>query len=458
MADTPDWAKEPSVTVSPAPDWATSPDSRPGKSIAKRPGDPSWAQQMGGLTYGAGTQLLGAPGEAEEFLTTGGKGEKLGGEGQFFPTTKQVRTGLKEIGVEPPAKTGFMQKTGEVLADVGMALPMGARTVGTVVGSTTKEGERIAGIAERLGFKLSPSQVRADAPVSEKGAFNAFGKWDKHNQTLANRLASNGTGKAVDEITGPFLTQRIKDLGKEFDDVYKGKEFAIDPNAATFLQNLNYYEQQLGFGGVPAIREATISILNNIQTGKIAGDDLQRLRNALTQTARTSSDRGKAHEIYDLVDKLDDAVESKNDGLKKTLDVLRPKYRNTVILEDLYNSGGIQQGNISLERLGNQVSDKSSLRRNPQDIDNLGMLGSQLGLRARWETAGEDMPGIVKGAVRTHGMLPEVVRGLSVPLRSRPARVAQRYANRPAGATQRLGEALGTTPAIEGMVRPSDKK
>ena len=431
-------------------DWK----NQPGKSVAKRPGDPSWAQQMGGLTYGAGTQLLGAPGEAEEFLTTGGKGEKLGGEGQFFPTTKQVRTGLKEIGVEPPAKTGFMQKTGEVLADVGMAVPMGARTVGTVVGSTTKEGERIAGIAERLGFKLSPSQVRADAPVSEKGAvFNA-----KHNQTLANRLASNGTGKAVDEITGPFLTQRIKDLGKEFDDVYKGKEFAIDPNAATFLQNLNYYEQQLGFGGVPAIREATISILNNIQTGKIAGDDLQRLRNALTQTARTSSDRGKAHEIYDLVDKLDDAVESKNPGLKKTLDVLRPKYRNTVILEDLYNSGGIQQGNISLERLGNQVSDKSSLRRNPQDIDNLGMLGSQLGLRARWESAGEDMPGIVKGAVRTHGMLPEVVRGLSVPLRSRPARVAQRYANRPAGATQRLGEALGTTPAIEGMVRPSDKK
>lgn len=446
-----DWDKPQEKPAKNIPDWDK---EGPGKSIAKRPGDPSFVQQMGGLAYGAGTQVLGAPGEAEEFLTTGGKGEKLGGEGQFFPTTKQVRTGLKEIGVEPPAKTGFMQKTGEVLADVGMAVPMGARTVGTVVGSTTKEGERIAGIAERLGFKLSPSQVRADAPVSEKGAvFNA-----KHNQTLANRLASNGTGKAVDEITGPFLTQRIKDLGKEFDDVYKGKEFAIDPNSATFLQNLSYYEQQLGFGGVPAIRSAADSILNNIQTGKIAGDDLQRLRNALTQTARTSSDRGKAHEIYDLVDKLDDAVESKNLGLKETLDVLRPKYRNTVILEDLYNSGGIQQGNISLERLGNQVSDKSSLRRNPQDIDNLGMLGSQLGLRARWETAGEDMPGIVKGAVRTHGMLPEVVRGLSVPLRSRSARVAQRYANRPAGATQRLGEALGTTPAIEGIVRPSDKK
>ena len=454
MADTPDWAKESSVTVSPAPDWATSPDSRPGKSIAKRPGDPSFVQQMGGLAYGAGTQLLGAPGEAEEFLTTGGKGEKLLGEGQFFPTTKQVRSGLKEIGVEPPAKTGFMQKTGEVLTDVGLAVPMGARTVGTMVGSTTKEGERIAGIAERLGFKLSPSQVRADAPVAEKGAvLNA-----KNNQTLANRLASNGTGKAVDEITGPFLRKRIKDLGNEFDKVYKGKEFRIDPSIQPNLENILAREQELGFAGVSAVKGAAQSILDNISSGKVRGDDVQRLRNALTQAARSAGSRGKSHEIYELVDVLDKAIESTNPAMKAKLAQIRPQYRNTVILEDLYNSGGIKQGNISLERLGNMVGDKSALRRNPQDIDNLGMLGSQLGLRARWETAGEDMPGIVKGAVRTHGILPEVVRGLSVPLRSRPARVAQRYANREAGLTQRLGEALGTTPGIEGIMRPSDKR
>jgi len=454
MADTPDWSKEPSVTVSPAPDWATSPDSRPGKSIAKRPGDPSWAQQMGGLTYGAGTQLLGAPGEAEEFLTTGGKGEKLGGEGQFFPTTKQVRTGLKEIGVEPPAKTDFMQKTGEVLADVGMAVPMGARTVGTMVGSTTKEGERIAGIAERLGFKLSPSQVRADSPVAEKGA----ALWAKQNQTLANRLASNDTGKATDEITEGFIRERIDTLGKEFDKVYKGKEFAIDSSIRPQLENILAREQELGFAGVTAVKGAAKSILDKLSTNKVSGDDLQRLRNALTSAARNSESRIKAHEIYELVDVLDEAVETRNPAMAAKLAEIRPQYRNTVILEDLYNSGGIKQGNISLERLGSRIGDKSALRRNPQDIDNLGMLGSQLGLRARWESAGEDMPGIVKGAVRTHGMLPEVVRGLSVPLRSRPARVAQRYANRPAGATQRLGEALGTTPAIEGMVRPSDKK
>jgi hypothetical protein len=451
-----DWDKPQEKPAQNIPDWDK---EGPGKSIAKRPGDPSFAQQMGGLAYGAGTQILGAPGEIQEFFTTSGKGEKLfGPESPIsipnLPTAGEIRKGLKGSAIEPEPKTKFMQKTGEVLADVGMAAPMGARTVGTMVGSTTKEGERIAGIAERLGFRLSPSQVRADSPVAEKGAvFNA-----KHNQTLANRLASNGTGKAVDEITEPFLRGRIKDLGSEFDKVYKGKVFKIDPSVEPHLENILAREQELGFAGVSAVKGAAQSILDNIATGQVKGDDIQRLRNALTQAARSAGSRGKSHEIYELVDVLDKAVENSNPAMKATLATIRPQYRNTVILEDLYNSGGIKQGNISLERLGNQVGDSAQLRRNPQDIDNLGMLGSQLGLRARWESAGEDMPGIVKGAVRTHGILPEVVRGLSVPLRSRPARAAQRYANRPAGATQRLGEALGATPAIEGMIRPSDKK
>jgi hypothetical protein len=452
MSDAPDWSKEPSVTVSAAPDWASSPDSRPGKSIAKKPGDPSWAQQMGGLAYGVGTEIAGAPGEIEEFLTTSGKGEKLGGPGQVFPTAPEIRKGLKGTALEPDPRTKFMQKTGEVVADVGMAAPAGYRGVGKIVGSTTKEGERIAGIAERLGFKLSPSQVRADAPVSEKGAvFN-----EKNNQTLANRLASNGTGKSVDEITGPFLSQRIKDLGKDFDNVYKGKVFNIDTGIKGQVQGILEREENLGFAGFGTVKQAAQSIIDRIDTGKVAGDDIQRLRNALTQSARNTSDRGKAHEIYELVDVLDGAVESRNPGLKATLGVLRPQYRNTVILEDLYNAGGIKQGNISLERLGNQLGDKSALRRNPQDIDNLGMLGSQLGIRARWETAGEDMPGIVKGAVRTHGIIPEVVRGLSVPLRTRGARAAQRYAGQ-GSKGQVLGEALGTVPAIEETISPNKR-
>lgn len=200
------------------------------------------------------------------------------------------------------------------------------------------------------------------------------------------------------------------------------------------------------------------SILDNISTGKVRGDDVQRLRNALTQAARSAGSRGKSHEIYELVDVLDRSIESMNPAMAAKLKEIRPQYRNTVILEDLYNSDGIKQGNISLERLGKQVGDSAQLRRNPQDIDNLGMLGSQLGLRARWESTGGDIPAVIEKTTRTHGPLSTAIRSLGAPLRTRQARAAQRYANAPAGPTQRLGEALGATPAIEGIVRPSDKK
>jgi hypothetical protein len=186
-------------------------------------------------------------------------------------------------------------------------------------------------------------------------------------------------------------------------------------------------------------------MVEQIDNGKILGDDLQRVRNALTQTARSTTNRGKAHEIYELVDVLDKAVELQNPAMKATLATLRPQYRNTIILEDLFNAGGIKAGNISLERLGAQTFNSGQLRKNPQDIDGLGMIGNQLGLRAMWETAGESMPGVVKGAVRTHGLLPEAIRGLSTPLRSATARKAQKAASRKVNPVRGAAEALGVT-------------
>jgi len=451
MANTPDWASESpkSTTAEPAPDWAT---SRPGQSIAKRPGDPSFPQQMYGMAYGAGTELLGAPGEIEEFFTTSGKGEKLGGKGQAFPTAAEIRKGTSET-FKPAKGTEAMQTVGQVGADIGMAVPAMYRGVGKLVGGTTKEGERIAGVAEKMGFKLSPSQVRAESPVAEKGA--AF--YSKENQVLANRLASKGTGVQTDEVTGKFIEKRIKDLGKEFDKVYKGKEFKIDASVAPTIQNILAREQDLGFAGVPAVKGAAQSILDNIATGKVKGDDVQRLRNALTQSARSAGSRGKAHEIYELVDVLDRAVENSNPAMKATLERIRPQYRNTVILEDLYNSGGIKHGNVSLERLGGVVGDKNTLRRNPSDIDTLGEIGRELGLRARWESAGGDIPELVEKTTRTHGPLSTAIRSLATPLRTRYARAAQRSAQR--GSTpQKLGEALGTVPAIEEIIGPKEKR
>ena len=432
----------------------------PSKSISKRTSEPSAFEKIGGFSSGVAKGVLSAPGEIEEFLTTPGNREtkppdflsflpssnkpmKLLGAGSVFANAKETEQALKIGGIEAPAGTKTQEKIGEFVGNVGVSVPGLFRGLGYAVGVTTKEAARIAGIAEKLGFKLSPSQVRESSPVAEKGALG----YAKSNQNLANRLASSGTGKEVNEITDPFLRERLSTLGKEFDKVYKGQEFNINRNMKGHIENILAREEELGFAGVSTVKQASQSMLERVETGKILGDDLQRLRNALTQTARSTTNRGKAHEIYELVDVLDKAVEIYNPKMQATLAVLRPQYRNTIILEDLYNAGGIQLGNISLERLGAQTFNSGQLRRNPQDIDGLGMIGNQLGLRAMWETAGESMPGAVKGAVRTHGLLPEAIRGLSTPLRSATARKAQKAESRGINPVRGAAEALGTTMA-----------
>jgi hypothetical protein len=454
MADF-EWDKPQQTNI---PDWDK---ESLGKSIAKRAGDPSWAQQMGGLAVGAGTEVLGAPGDIQEQLRNvkhwASKKTGIPESPITFPTmptSRELRESVKGTSLEPDPRTKFMQKTGEVAADIGMTIPGGYRGLGKVVGETTAESERIAQAAEKLGFKLSPSQVRADKPVAEKGALFAA----KDNQRLANQLASRGTGVQVNEVTGDFIGKRIKELGKKFDEVYQGKTLRVDPSVEPHLENIIAREQELGFAGVTPVRQAAATMLENIKSGYVQGDDVQRLRNALTATARSTDNRGKAHEIYELVDVLDRAIEGSNKGMAAKLSVIRPQYRNTIILEDLYNSGGIKGGNVSLERLGNVVGDKNTLRRGKQDIDTLGEMGRELGLRARWETAGEEVPGVVNEAMRTHGPLVTAIkRTLGAPLRSGVARKAQIAAQREAPATQKLAEALGASTPIVHLVRPRDK-
>lgn len=417
--------------------------ARPSKSIAKR--DSTFAEKLGATAYGMGTGTLGSLGEIEEFVTQKGD-EGILGKGTVFPTVKETRQALKSVGIEEPRPELRPYQTAGELLTLGLGAPKVLRSAGKVIGTPTETVQEVATKAERLGFKLAPTQLRQDVPTPETASlFNA-----ERNQTLANKLASRGTGKEAAEVSESFIRERIKTLGDDFDKVYKGKIFDIDPAIKGQLENILAREEELGFAGVSAVKGAAQSILANIDSGKVSGDDLQRLRNALTQTARSTASRGKAHEIYELVDVVDKAVEDRNPAMKATLAVLRPQYRNTVILEDLNASGGISGGNISLERLGNMLGGKrEALRRTPQDIDELGEIGRQLRLRARWETKGES------GTLSNRGLL---ARALSTPLRSSSARAMQRFAEKEPTGGRRIAETAGDIAATGTVVRPLEER
>ena len=117
---------------------------------------------------------------------------------------------------------------------------------------------------------------------------------------------------------------------------------------------------------VSAIKSTVNNIIGNFSslasrpgskpnTFGIQGEALQTIRNDLSAAARSTSNRGDAHRIYELIDIIDDSIARNHPEISKKLEILRPKYRTTIVLEDLTRRNGIRQGNVSLEDLGNML-------------------------------------------------------------------------------------------------------
>ena len=173
-------------------------------------------------------------------------------------------------------------------------------------------------------------------------------------------------------------------------------------------------------------------------------------------SARSATNRQDAHQIYELIDVIDQSVAKNHPEIAAKLAEIRPQYRSTVVLEDLLRGNGIQQGNISLEKLGNMLGQRrSGVRRGAAgDIDQLGEMGRELKLRARWEnagrgaTGGEDVLGKVLG---TGSDLASALTGT----RTRAARALQRaYEQNPTMLPSKVPRGLPAATAAGTLTRP----
>lgn len=447
----------------------------PIKFIDEGPKEPTFGEKAKAFGYGAATGFAGGPGELEEFgaytapemlgLREKGQRDKVMGRETIFPTVKEAQQVLGKVGIEKPREqvSGY-QTAGELVGGLGTSLPKLLRSgAKTLLGTPSATSEKYARAAEGLGFKLSPAQVRQDLPAAAKGATFAA----EENQALANKLASAATGKEAKEISPEFVRSRLSDLGKEFDKLYKGKDFVIDQQAVNALRSIAANEMQLPTNAsVSAVKNTANEIIDNFgrmasRTGAqpgtfaIEGEALQRLRTDLLGAARSTTSRQDAHQIYELVDVIDRSIARNHPQIAAQLAELRPLYRNTIVLEDLTRQGGIKQGNISLERLGNMLgARREGVRAGERaDIDKLGELGRELKLRARWEptgtpsTPGEDV--LKKALGTTMGGLAEVTG-----LRGRPARAAQRFYSKVPTPFVAGAERAGAVPALGTLTRP----
>lgn len=411
-----------------------------------------------GALIGAPSGVIGIPGDIESLgrmIIPGAKKES------FFPTSEEV--GTKIFG-QPETE---IEKSGRTLGTIigSSLLPKILRTgVKTFLGTPTKTSAEYAKQAEELGFKLSPAQVKADVPVPAKGASG----WAEQNQKLANELASKGTGKQVSEINPDFVRERLSTLGNKFNNLYQGKIFNIDLQAVQALDALRNVEQMLPTAAqVSSIKSTANTIVDNFSrlasrpgskpnTFAIEGDALQKIRNDLSAAARSTSNRGDAHRIYELIDIIDDSIARNHPQIASELSIIRPQYRNTIILEDLTRKGGVKQGNISLEQLGDMLGAQKGGVRRSGDIDQLGELGRELGIRARWQTAPISSPMASEIGKVLGTTLGGAATGIG--LRSRYARGLQRaYEKEPSTATL-VAEKITGAPAVGTNVLSTNNK
>ena len=486
MADTiPDWDK-PSSPAQNVPDWdrPSAPQEKPGfagQTPAEYFSDPSHRRNLGkdigAFAYGRGTSVLGAPGDIEQFATTtvpkwfGAKeplydASKLFGDTSrtFFPTSEQIKSGLKSVGIEKPSEESRAFETAGELSPLAASVPSLVKGgVKLLAGETSKIGEESAKLAEKMGFKVSAPQVARTAPTTQRGAVG----FEKANQELANKYASQATGKESNFVDEKFLKERFKDLGNQFDKIYKGKIFNIDQPAVSAIQTILANENAaIGPSGVSSVKSAAEDIIKGFRTHTasgaapntfgILGEGLQRLRNALSAKAGSTSGQA-AHEIYELIDEIDASIARNHPDVAEVLNNLRPKYRAAVVLEDLTTRGGIDRGDVSLARLGSLLEGSSIRRKVVQGIDALGQIGRDNKLIALWERPGEvvsEAGQTAKSALDALG-LGRIGRALTLPARTSAARSAQRFYATPPETT--LGSYLqgGLSPFGKAVVRLS---
>jgi hypothetical protein len=215
-----------------------------GQGLTIRAGSTSSQDAFNVQTYDGGLSLFTVQGGGNVGIGTSSPANRLqvttnkgGTSAESYDLVRLGLTGTGAIGDSSNLVwfSGGYKTAGQIIGGFGTALPSILKT-GTkaLLGTPTKTSAAYAKAAEELGFKLSPSQVRGDIPVPAKGATG----FAEENQTLANRLVSTTTGKVADEISPEFIRDRFKDLGKQFDNVYKGKIFNIDQPAINAIQQL----------------------------------------------------------------------------------------------------------------------------------------------------------------------------------------------------------------------------
>jgi hypothetical protein len=323
----------------------------------------------------------------------------------------------------------------------GVATPYGVQKAGrslfhTLLGVPSEMGETLAPIARKQGFVLEPAQVRADRGISTPGRTPEVAL---HNQQVANRMVTERAGAPSGTVDQAWLKATEDRLGQEFARIYSPQNTFTIPAAETdaLLTDL-VREMTVGSSAsVTAAKGALYGILghqdynvvdNILKSGgnlqdvlqslggrniALQGDVLGRVRTDLARVVRSAADPTDRHVAGEIIGTIDRSVQTTNPTVAAQLAYVRPQYRAWATLMGLQARGGINEGNVSLEMLGDMLR-----RRDPtyhanapaalHPLAEAGILGETFGLRnisqaSQAEAPIKELTGLAKAALKMTG-------------------------------------------------------
>lgn len=217
-------------------------------------------------------------------------------------------------------------------------------------------------------------KVSQDLPFSGQTGFR-----DKQMLSL-NRELFKTVGIKADKFTPKTMDRAFSEVGKEFDDLGRGKVFSLNPLTQSIQEIAEDAKITSTADAMGNFRNAIERVYKNMDdAGNITGEKLNQLRSEINGLARKTSSNDTKELLLDLENALIETMTDADPAIAAAFSKTKQKYKNLLVLEPL--AAKAKGGNISPTQLQNRVSKiygRSFVRGQAGEIGDLARVGFEL--------------------------------------------------------------------------------
>jgi hypothetical protein len=275
-----------------------------------------------------------------------------------------------------------------IAGGIAAGVPLAGAALGAAAPKIDEGLRDVATLARKYKIPLSFDQISSSRAlknaqkVSQELPFSGQSGFRSKQLSAWNKAILKTVGLDADKFTKKNLDKAFTQVGKEFDDLGKGKTFVFDDN---FSRTLDSIRQD---ASATATKDA-IDNFNNVvekrvlpnadSAGNISGEKLGKIRSEINRLARKASNIDTKELLHDLENAVIDVMTAGDDAANGALSSAKQKYKNLIVIEPLAAKG--KGGNISPSLLNNRVSKvygRSHTRGNAGEIGDLAQIGHEL--------------------------------------------------------------------------------